>query len=129
MNGDAIRRITGYIALAVIALYWLWLLTSTAPQLRRRHRDGVLRTKIRAVQTLGFVTAAAVVIEIHFLATSIWQVLLVLVLALVLARLLRQKYLELVPPPRHRNQRLVDTPTGLRARFDVPRLLRQRVEP
>jgi hypothetical protein len=97
-----IRQITGYIAHILLALYWLWMISSTAPQLRRSSRDRGLRVRIVLVKTAAIVLTALVVGVIHFWATQWWQVVGAPVVAGLAGLLLRRAYRTLVAAPRHR---------------------------
>jgi hypothetical protein len=97
-----LRRVTGYIALALLAGYWVWILSRTSPELRRGTRDRSLRLKILLVKTAALVLTALVVLTIHFWATAVWHVLVTVPVALGLGYLLRRAYRRLVALPRHR---------------------------
>ncbi len=70
-----IREITGYIAHVLLAGYWLWVILSTAPQLRRGARDQRVRTQVLLIKTAAVVLTALLVGVIHFWATHWWQVI------------------------------------------------------
>ena len=97
-----IRAVTGYIAHALLGLYWLWVISSTAPQLRRGCRDRGLRVRILLIKTAAVGLTSLVVGVIHFWATAWWQIVAALGAAIVLAVLLRKAYRRLVAAPRHR---------------------------
>ncbi|OJY45212.1 hypothetical protein [Pseudonocardia sp. 73-21] len=102
-NGSMdIRAVTGYIAHALLGLYWLWVVSSTAPQLRRTMRCRGLRIRIFLIKTAAVVSTSLVVGVIHFWATAWWQVIVAVAVAIVLAVLLRRAYRRLVAAPRHR---------------------------
>lgn len=96
-----LRAITGYIALALIAGYWVWVLSGTTPELRRGTRDRELRLKILLVKTAALVLTALTVATIHFWATQIWHVLVAVPVAAA-GFWLRRVYRRLVAAPRHR---------------------------
>ena len=54
-----IREITGYIAHVLLAGYWLWVILSTAPQLRRGARDQRVRTQVLLIKTAAVGLTAA----------------------------------------------------------------------
>ena len=56
-----LRRVTGYLAHTLLALHWLWVLTRTAPVLRRGCRDRPLRLRLTLLRTaaLGWTAALA----------------------------------------------------------------------
>ncbi len=97
-----IRQLTGYIAHALLGLYWLWVVSSTAPQMRRNTRDRALRLRILLIKTAAVVLTSLVVGVIHFWATQWWQVIAAVGAAIVLAVVLRKAYRRLVAAPRHR---------------------------
>jgi hypothetical protein len=97
-----LRRVTGYVALALLAGYWVWVLSCTTPELRRGTRDRPLRLKIAAVKTAALVLTALVVATIHFWTTQIWHILVVVPVALAAGYGLRRVYRRLVAAPRHR---------------------------
>jgi hypothetical protein len=104
-----VRAVTGYIAHVLLAGYWLWVMSRTAPQLRKGARDRSLAATVALLKTAGIVITALLVGVIHFWATHIWHVLAALVVAVAVAIPLRRRYRALVAAPRHR------LPTGLRA--------------
>ncbi len=97
-----IRELTGYVAHALLGLYWLWVVSSTAPQLRRGSRDHGLRVRVFLIKTAAVVVTSLVVGVIHFWATQWWQVIAALVVAIVSGVVLRRAYRRLVAAPRHR---------------------------
>lgn len=97
-----LRRVTGYVALALLAGYWVWVLSCTTPELRRGTRGRPLRLKIAAVKTAALVLTALVVATIHFWATAVWHILVVVPVALAAGYGLRRVYRRLVAAPRHR---------------------------
>ncbi len=97
-----LRAITGYIALALIAGYWVWVLSCTTPELRRGTRDRELRLKILLVKTAALVLTAVTVATIHFWATQVWHVLVAVPVAAAVGFWLRRVYRRLVAAPRHR---------------------------
>ena len=97
-----LRMVTGWIAYAALAGYWLWIASSTAPQLRRSSRDRGLCTRIMALRTAGVVLTAFVVGMIHFWATGPVEILAALGIGAVLGTVLRREYRRLVAAPRHR---------------------------
>jgi hypothetical protein len=97
-----VRRVTGYLALALIAGYWVWVLSSTTPELRRGTRDRTLRGRILLVKTAAVALTALVVATVHFWATHVWQILVVVPLAALAGFALRRVYRRLVAAPRHR---------------------------
>lgn len=105
----SIRAITGYIAHVLLAGYWLWVMSCTAPQLRKSARDRSLAASLALLKTSGIVITALLVGVIHFWATHIWHVAVALIVAVALGIPLRRRYQALVAAPRHR------LPAGLRA--------------
>ncbi len=97
-----IRAITGYIAHAALLAYWLWVVASTAPQLRKGTRDRRVRGRVLVIKSAGFALTAVVVGIIHYWATAWWQVVVTLPIAAVLGVLLRRVYRRTVAAPRHR---------------------------
>lgn len=97
-----IRAVTGYVAHAVLGLYWLWVVSCTAPQLRRTMRCRGLRIRILLIKTAAVVLTALVVGVIHFWATAWWQIVAAVGVAVVLGFLLRRAYRKLAAAPRHR---------------------------
>ncbi|MEJ8279772.1 hypothetical protein [Pseudonocardia spirodelae] len=97
-----LRRATGYLALALLALYWLWVLSWTAPALRRGCRDRRLRTRLLVLRTAAAGWTALFVGTVHFWATSWWHVVLAVPVALAGAVALQKVHHRLVAPPRHR---------------------------
>jgi hypothetical protein len=97
-----IREITGYIAHLLLAGYWLYVVLSTVPQLRRGTRNRRVRLDVLLIKTTGVLLSALVVGVIHFWATAWWQVVVAVVVAVGLGMLLRRAYRRVVAPPRHR---------------------------
>jgi hypothetical protein len=56
-----IREITGYVAHLLLVGYWLWVVFSAAPQLRRGSRDRRVRMEVLLIKTAGFVLTGLVV--------------------------------------------------------------------
>ena len=98
----ALRAVTGYIAHAALLAYWLWVVASTAPQLRKGTRDRRTRMRVLLIKTAGFVLTAVVVGIIHYWATAWWQVIVTVPIAAALGVLLRRAYRRTVAAPRHR---------------------------
>lgn len=113
MTVDLIRQVTGYLAVAGIALYWLFLLTGRAPQIRRGTRSRSLAAKVLLVETTAAVATVLVVVEIHFMATELWQVLAVVAFIIPTNWLLRRIYRRLVAAPRHSLWFLIQRPERL----------------
>jgi hypothetical protein len=97
-----LRAVTGYIAHAALLAYWLWVIASTAPQLRKGTRDRQTRMRVLLIKTAGFVLTAAVVGILHYWATAWWQVIVALPVAVALGVVLRRLYRRTVAAPRHR---------------------------
>jgi hypothetical protein len=97
-----LRAVTGYIAHAALLAYWLWVIASTAPQLRKGTRDRHTRVRALVIKSAGFVLTAVVVGIIHYWATAWWQVIVTVPVAAGLAVLLRREYRRTVAAPRHR---------------------------
>ncbi|MBP2367052.1 hypothetical protein [Pseudonocardia parietis] len=97
-----LRRVSGYVALGLLALYLLWALSRTAPQLRKGNRDRRVRTQLMLIRVAAVALAALFVATVHFWATAWWQVALAVPVALVVAMLLRRAHRRLTGPPRHR---------------------------
>jgi len=97
-----IREITGYIATFLLAGYWLWVILSTAPQLRRGSRDQRVRGQVLLIKTMAVVLTALVVGVIHFWATAWWHVIVAVIVSAGLGVLLRRTYRRLVALPKHR---------------------------
>ena len=97
-----VRMVTGWIAYAALAGYWAWIISSTAPQLRRGHRDRGRCTRILALRTAGVALTAFVVGVIHFWATNPVEILAALGVGAVAGTVLRREYRRLVAAPRHR---------------------------
>ena len=95
-----LRRGTGYLVLALLALYLLWVLSRTVLLLRTGSRDrsvGVL-----LVRTAGVVLAGLCVATVHFWAGAWWQVAVAVPVALVAATVLYRTHRRLAALPRHR---------------------------
>jgi hypothetical protein len=97
-----IREITGYIAHFLLAGYWLWVVFSTAPQLRRGSRDRRVRLEVLLIKTAGLVLTGLVVGVIHFWATEWWHVVVAVLVAAGLGTLLNRTYRRRVALPKHR---------------------------
>lgn len=97
-----IREITGYIAHFLLAGYWLWVILSASPQLRRGSRDKRVRAQVLLIKTAAIVLSAVVVGIIHFWATAWWQVIVTVPIAAGLGYLLHRAYRRIVALPRHR---------------------------
>ena len=97
-----LRAVTGYIAHAALLLYWVWVLASTAPQLRRGTRHRGVRVRVLVIKTAALALTALVVGTIHFWATAWWHVAAAVVVAAGLGVLLRRAYRRTVAAPRHR---------------------------
>jgi CHASE2 domain-containing sensor protein len=97
-----IREITGYVAHVLLVGYWIWIVSSTAPQLRRGSRDQRVRVQVLLIKTVAVVLSAVVVSVIHFWATHWWHVIAAVICAVVIGLLLRRAYRRLVALPRHR---------------------------
>ena len=97
-----IRAVTGYIAHVALVAYWVWVVASTAPQLRKGNRDRRVRVRVLAIKSTGLLLTAVVVGIIHYWATAWWQVIVTLPIAAVLGVLLRREYRRTVAAPRHR---------------------------
>jgi uncharacterized protein (DUF983 family) len=94
--------LTGYVAHAVIAAYWFWVVACTAPRLRRGTRDRGVRLRVLLLKTAGLVLTAVVVGIVHYWATTWWQVVVTVPVAAALGVLLRRAYRRAVAAPRHR---------------------------
>jgi len=97
-----VREATGYVAHASLGLYWLWVVSGTAPQLRRSSRDRTVRLRILLIKTAAVVVTSLVVGVIHFWATQWWQAVAALVVGMAVGVALRRAYRRLVAAPRHR---------------------------
>ncbi|GAA1842788.1 hypothetical protein GCM10009836_22700 [Pseudonocardia ailaonensis] len=102
MSLALLREVTGYVAHGVLLAWWLWIVLSTAPQLRRGIRDRRVRLRVLVIKSLALVLTALVVGVIHFWATDWWQVVAAVVLAAGAGYVLHRAYRRLVTPPRHR---------------------------
>lgn len=97
-----IREITGYIAHVLLGAYWIWVISSTAPQLRRGSRDRRVRVTVLLIKTAAVLLSAVVVGVIHFWATQWWHVIVAVIGAIGAGTLLRRAYRRVVALPRHR---------------------------
>jgi hypothetical protein len=97
-----IREITGYVAHLLLVGYWLWVVFSAAPQLRRGSRDRRVRMEVLLIKTAGFVLTGLVVGVIHFWATEWWHVVVAVLGAAGLGMLLTRAYRRRVALPKHR---------------------------
>lgn len=97
-----LREVTGYIAHVLLAVYWLWVVATTVPQLRRSSRDVQVRARVLLIKTAAVVLTALLVGVIHFWATQWWQVVVAVPVAAGLGVLLHRAYRRVVVPPRHR---------------------------
>jgi small-conductance mechanosensitive channel len=96
------RRFTGYVAHAALAAYWLWVVSSTAPQLRKGMRDRRLRMQIALLKTAGIAVTALLVGIIHFWATAWWQIVVAIPVVAGCGWLLHRAFRRIVAAPRHR---------------------------
>ena len=97
-----IRAVAGYVAHALLLTYWLWVVASTAPQLRKGTRDRQVRTRVLIIKTAALALTAVVVGIIHYWATAWWQIVVALPIAALLGWQLRRAYRRTVAAPRHR---------------------------
>jgi hypothetical protein len=97
-----IREIAGYVAHLLLVGYWLWVVFSAAPQLRRGSRDRRVRMEVLLIKTAGFVLTGLVVGVIHFWATEWWHVVVAVLGAAGLGMLLTRAYRRRVALPKHR---------------------------
>jgi TRAP-type C4-dicarboxylate transport system permease large subunit len=97
-----IRALTGYIAHAALVAYWVWVVASTAPQLRKGTRDRRVRVRVLIIKTTALLLTAVVVGIIHYWATAWWQVIVAVPVAAGLGVLLHREYRRTVAAPRHR---------------------------
>jgi len=97
-----LRAVTGYIAHTVLLGYWLWVIASTAPQLRKGTRDRQVRMRVLMLKTAGLALTALVVGIVHYWATAWWQIVVALPIAALMGWQLRQAYHRTVAAPRHR---------------------------
>lgn len=97
-----LREVTGYIAHVLLGAYWLWIIASTAPQLRKGTRDRGLRLRILMVRTEVLVVLSLAVGVIHFWGTEWWHIVGAIVGTGVLVLVLRRAYRRLVAPAQHR---------------------------
>ena len=96
-----LREISGYVAHALLLVYWAWVLCCTAPQLRRSKRGRALKVRVLLVKTAAIVLTALLVGVIHFWATHVWQVALAVPVAAVIGIALRRYHRTLVAAPKH----------------------------
>ena len=97
-----IREITGYIAHLLLVGYWLWVVFSAAPQLRRGSRDRRARMEVLLPPPPGSVLTGLVPGVIHFWATEWWHVVVAVLVAAGLGMLLTRAYRRRVALPKHR---------------------------
>lgn len=97
-----LREVTGYIAHVLLAAYWLWVLVSTAPQLRKGTRDRGRRLRIAMLRTTVLAVLSLAVGVIHFWGTELWHIAGAILVTGVLVLLLRRAYRRLVAPAQHR---------------------------
>jgi hypothetical protein len=97
-----LRAVTGYIAHALLLGYWLWVVASTAPQLRKGTRDRQIRLRVLVIKTAGLALTALVVGIVHYWATAWWQIVVALPIAALMGWQLRRAYHRTVAAPRHR---------------------------
>lgn len=97
-----LREVTGYIAHVLLGIYWLWIVATTGPQLRKGNRDRRLRWRVLVIKTAAFLLTAVVVGVIHYWATEWWQVVVCVPVAIGLGILLHRSYRRTVAAPRHR---------------------------
>lgn len=117
-----LREVTGYIAHALLGAYLVWVLVSSAPQLRRGVRDRGRRLRIVLIKTAGVTVVAVAVGVIHYWATEWWHVVAAALGAAVLCLFLHRAYRKLVAPPRHRitvRQRALGRRAGHRGAHEV----------
>jgi len=95
-----LRAVTGYIAHTVLLGYWLWVIASTAPQLRKGTRDRQVRMRVLMLKTAGLALTALVVGIVHYWATAWWQIVVALPIAALMGWQLRQAYHRTVATPR-----------------------------
>ena len=96
-----LRAVTGCIAHAALLAYWLWVVASTAPQLRKGTRDRQAACESRPSRRGASLTALVVGI-IHYRATALWQIVVALPIAALMGWQLRRAYHRTVAAPRHR---------------------------
>lgn len=97
-----LRQVVGYAAHGILAVYWLWTVSSTAPQLRKGVRGRGVRARVLLIKTAGLLVTAIVVGVVHYWATHWWDVAICLPLAVIAGLLLRRAYRRTVAAPRHR---------------------------
>lgn len=96
------REVTGYIAHVLLAAYWLWVLVSTTPQLRKGTRDRGVRLRSALLRTAVLMVLFVAVGVIHYWGTEWWHIAGAIVGSGVLVLLLRRAYRRLVAPAQHR---------------------------
>lgn len=97
-----LREVTGYIAYALLAGYWVWIISCTAAQVRGTTRSRRLRMQVALVKTAGIAVTAVVVGVVHVWATRWWHVVVTLLVAAPVGFALRHVHRRLVIAPRHR---------------------------
>jgi membrane protein implicated in regulation of membrane protease activity len=97
-----LRAVTGYVAHGALLAYWLWVVASTAPQLRKGTRDRRIRGRVLIIKTAALALTALVVGIIHYWATAWWQIVVALPIAALTGWQLRRAYDRVVAAPRHR---------------------------
>lgn len=97
-----LREVTGYIAVALLAAYWVGMISCTAAQLRSTSRSGRLRVQVALIKTAGIAITAVLVGIIHFWATQWWHIVVALLVAGPVGIALRHLHKRLVIAPRHR---------------------------
>lgn len=97
-----LRAVIGCMALAALLAYWLWVVASTAPQLRQGARDRQVRVRVLVIKTAGLALTALVVGIVHYWATAWWQIVVTLPIAALTGWQLRRAYRRTVAAPRHR---------------------------
>lgn len=96
------RATAGYLAHGLLAVYWLWIVSRTGPQLRKGCRGREVRAQILLLKTAALVLTAVVVGVIHYWATHWWDVVVCLPVAAASGLLLHRAYRRIVAAPRHR---------------------------
>lgn len=97
-----LREVTGFIAHALLAGYWVWMISCTAAQLRGTSRSHRLRVQVALIKTAGVAVTAVVVGVVHFWATQWWQIVVTVLVAAPVGIALRHLHRRLVIAPRHR---------------------------
>jgi len=95
-----LRAVIGCMAHAALLAYWLWVVASTAPQLRQGARDR--RVRVLIIKTAGLALTALVVGIVHYWATAWWQIGVTLPIAALTGWQLHRAYRRTVAAPRHR---------------------------